>query len=330
MMHLRRIHNRMHALLLLISILYSSMLLAGEWHVGESLKCGECHVEHGIGGGVPIPGGPYSTLLVKGSINELCLSCHDGSDPSSPDVLSPVIMYNQTPAAQSAGGYLQPVGVLNTSGHSLGLTSSLPLSNHAGSISLSCASCHDYHGNSNYRNLLYDPGETGDSVSIVASVDLFWQTPPADPPNPSATVSAYSQRNIGYKSGWNSWCGSCHSEVKANSFAALPSHFNSHPSEVAINMASGTSHVDIPHWVAGTGEGFVGNAIVPGEGVIRLPFAQPTAVDFQTSQSVQSTNMITCISCHQSHGGEFSKGLRWPYVEGGVNYLSGCQQCHNR
>lgn len=329
-MHARRSHTLIHPLILLGSLIFSPLLFAGEWHVGESLKCGECHVEHGVRGGVPIPGGPYSTLLLKGSVNELCLSCHDGSDPASPDVLAPVTMYNQTIAAQSAGGYLQSVGVLNTAGHSLGISSPIPLSNHAGSVSLNCASCHDYHGNSNYRNLRYDPGQTGDSVSIVAAVDLFWQNAPADPPNASATVAAYAQGNIGYKSGWNAWCGSCHSQVKTNTVASLPAHFNSHPSDIAMNASFGKLHVDIPHWIAGTGEGFAGNSSVPGEGIIRLPFSQPTATDFQSTQFVLSTNKVTCISCHQSHGGEYGTALRWPYVEGGVNYLSGCQQCHNR
>ena len=99
---------------ILIPILLSPfVLLAGEWHVGASLQCGQCHVEHGSAGGQPIPGGPYSTLLQKGSVNELCLSCHDGSDPTAPDVLAPVTMYGQTLLNESAAGHLLTIGVSN-------------------------------------------------------------------------------------------------------------------------------------------------------------------------------------------------------------------------
>ena len=316
--------------MLTLILLLPFVLLAGEWHVGASLQCGQCHVEHGTAGGQPIPGGPYSTLLQKGSVNELCLSCHDGSDPTAPDVLAPVTMYGQAPSNESAAGHLLTIGVPNPGGHALGVSTITPLNSTGRTITVTCASCHDYHGNSNYRNLRYDPNGVGDSINIVAGVDVFWLNAPANPPTTAGSVAAYNHGNIGYKSSWSRWCGACHDQVATNSVAVLPAHFNGHPGEVSFLSGGSSSHADVTHWIAGTGEGFVGNTVVVGEGIPRLPFLQPTAIDFASTQQVQSSNVMSCISCHKSHGSDFGKSLRWPYVEGGVNYISGCQQCHHK
>lgn len=314
----------------LVALVTGSAVRAGEWHFGSNLQCGDCHVEHGIAGGNPIPGGPYSTLLKKGTVNGLCLTCHDGSDPSAPDVLAPVTMYNQTLSLESAGGHLVTPGMVNAAGHSLDIAMATPLSSTGRTLSLTCANCHDYHGNTNYRNLRYDPARTGDSISVALGSDVFNGVPPSKPPSSASSPAAYERGNIGYKTGWARWCASCHDQVATNSPAPSPAHFSGHPSEVAFGVAGSGSHVDVSHWLAGIGEGFFGNNEVPGEGVVRLPFLQPTATEFSISRTVSSTNMISCVSCHSSHGGANAKALRWPYVEGGVNYLSGCQQCHNK
>ncbi len=315
---------------IIVLSLFGGSIQSGGWHKGESLQCGECHAEHASVGGQEIPGGPYSTLLLKSSINELCLSCHGGDDPTAPDVLAPVSMYAQSPRTESAGGHFQVPGVLNSAGHSLGIVLPIPLNSSGRNIELTCASCHDYHGNENYRNLKYDPAGSGDSIVLSALVDIFWQDPPPSFPNPVGAAAAYQLGNIRYKSSWSGWCGSCHDQIQNNSTAIPPAHFNAHPSDIALSGTGSSPHVSSSRWIDGTGEGFTGNATVPGEGISRLPFRQPTATDFATAGQVESSNEIFCGSCHKSHGSDFGKGLRWPYVEGGVNYLSGCQQCHGK
>ncbi|MCX6836063.1 MAG: hypothetical protein NTW07_13230 [candidate division Zixibacteria bacterium] len=325
-MKLRRILTA----LITVSLLAAQSALAGEWHVGESLTCGQCHLEHSSAGGQPIPGGPYSVLLLNGTINELCLSCHDGSDPSAPDVLMPVSMYSQGVIAESGAGPFAVVGTSHPFGHDLGIASPIPLSNAGKSISMTCGTCHDYHGNSNYRNLRFDPAGVGDSIVIEAGRDLFWNVAPSNPPSTSGSALAYNRGNIGYATSWSHWCGSCHDQVAANSAAVLPAHFNAHPTDVSFGGVIGAGHVATSHWVSGSGEGFLGSSPITGEGIPRLPFLQPQATDFATSQQVQSTNLVFCGSCHAAHGTVNTMDLRWPYVDGGVNYLSGCQQCHHK
>lgn len=306
------------------------LALAGDWHNGTSLHCGDCHVEHGIAGGDPIPGGPFSTMLKKSTINSLCLTCHDGSDATAPDVLTPVTMYNGTTSLESGGGHFQMPGTVSPYGHTLDVAVETPLNSSRQMTTLSCANCHDYHGNSNYRNLNYDPADRGDSINVVVGVDVFQGLLPSDPPSSASSIAAYQRLNVGYRSGWARWCATCHDQAAANTPASQPAHFSGHPIEISIGSIGTDPHVDFTHWLAGTGEGFVGNSQVAGEGILRVPFLQPAASDFVTSQLVNSANKLSCISCHSSHGGNNAKALRWPYVEGGVNYLSGCQQCHHK
>lgn len=301
---------------------------AGVWHVGESLPCGQCHAQHASVGGEAIAGGPYSVLLLRASVDELCLSCHDGSDPTAPDVMAPVAMYAQGKPPESAGGHLVQTGTTHVSGHDLGLPAQIPLNEAGRSMTLTCGTCHDYHGNSNYRNLRFDPAGVGDSILIVAGRDVFWNTSPGLPPSANATAAAYRRENIGYRSGLSVWCASCHDQIAIDAPAPPPAHFHAHPTNVAFGGFSGSAHVDASHWVDGKGEGFQDENAITGEGIPRLPFLQPAATDFATSQQVASSNELFCGTCHAAHGTTFARDLRWPYVEGGVNYLSGCQQCH--
>lgn len=301
---------------------------AGEWHIGTSLHCGECHAEHAQSGGTPIPGGPYSTLLRRANVNELCLSCHDGTDPTAPDVLDPVTMYAPTAASMSGGGHFVAGNLFNPAGHDIGQTAVIPLSSGARSIELSCGSCHDYHGNANYRNLLFDPAAAGDSINLRVGTEVFTEFPAAIPPTRSGSIAAYQLGNAAFRGSWAAWCGTCHDQVRFNQPAMAPAHFAGHPVEISFSGAGSDAHVSTSHWIGGTGEGFAGNNVVPGEGVIRLPFQNPAAIDLLSARQVSSSNQLSCMTCHSSHGSDFADALRWPATDGGVSLNSGCQQCH--
>jgi cytochrome c553 len=237
-------------------------------------------------------------------------------------------MYAQEQPPESAGGHLLMGGTANPYGHDLDLAVQVPQNGSGKTLALTCASCHDHHGNTNYRNLRFDPADAGDSLVVEAGRDVFWNAAPAQPPTANGSAAAYALGNIGYRSGLNAWCTSCHDQIAANAPAAPPAHFNAHPTEVAVGGFSESKHVDVRHWLTGTGEGFLVENPIAGEGIPRLPFLQPEATDVATSRQVQSTNELFCGTCHGAHGTSHARGLRWPYVEGGINYLSGCQQCH--
>src|SRR3954454_9036370 len=88
--------------LLLLTLLVASpaTMLAGEWHYGTSAVCSDCHTQHNSQNGQPMRtdnnAAPAEYLLRRGTSLELCLSCHDGSNPSAPDVIGPISYLPET------------------------------------------------------------------------------------------------------------------------------------------------------------------------------------------------------------------------------------------
>jgi len=326
---------------------------AGEWHVGASLRCGDCHLQHSSEDNQPIPGGPFSTLLLKNTVNELCMSCHNGSDLNAPDIQSPVNMYATATSGESSGGFFGQAGVAHENGHDLEMGSGTPLSVDGRLLNLNCRHCHAVHGNLNYRNLLYDPGNKGDSITLEDGVEVFTEHKPDRPPTRGGSISAYNRANVGYKQNFTTWCVSCHDLLSVNSSAADPAHFHNHPSDVSVAAFGFDSHTDPAHWVAGVGEGFTNmaagdisiDASVPfpqggadteeslietATGIERVPFQSVVAVDFATARAAKESDQVFCMSCHKAHGSNSRAGQLWPYQEGGQNFIAGCQQCHNK
>ena len=319
---------RLAVLVVMCVLLGTANCLAGDWHVDSLLQCGNCHLQHAYKDGQPLPGGPFSTLLIKSTINELCLSCHDGSDPTAPDVLQPVAMYQTEVSGESGGGHFGQPGLDNVMGHSLGVPSVTPLQTEANIIDLSCASCHAVHGNRNYRNLLYDPSGKGDSIALEDPGEVYTRFKPENPPTSAGSIVAYSRDNVAYAAGLSGWCASCHNELQINSQAVSPAHFNAHPSDIALDEYSIDPHTDAAHWVTGTGEGFVPSS--DNSGILRVPFQAPLATDFASGQTPAAANQVFCGSCHKAHGAQYQNSLLWPHFEGGETFVAGCQQCHNK
>ncbi len=304
-----------------------TFVAAGDWHIAGSLKCGECHLQHASSQLEPVIGA-FSFMLKKNSVNELCLSCHDGTDPTAPDVLPPVLMYSASLTQQGSAGHFGLAGIENPHGHTLGLVSVTPLQSLSQSIELNCASCHAVHGNGNFRNLLHDPAGIGANIQVTDGADIFTLNKPSLPPTTSGSSAAYTRDNVAYATGqMDQWCASCHDVLTNNVTGPIPAHFNGHPSSVALNEYSFDAHADPDHWVAGLGEGFIEGI---GDGIFRVPYLAPLATTFETARLPQASNRVGCVSCHKAHGSDHQRGMLWPYFEGGAGYVAGCQQCHNK
>ena len=131
--------------------------MAGTEPGHAQLLCSDCHTMHySVRGTAPpgaVPGGPFVELLLTQTTNQLCLSCHDGSDPDAPDVEDAV-------GYKPAGGYFSPGGiVVEGNRHSLGSSDEPPgYTGGTWSEVLTCTSCHEPHENEDYRNLVENPG----------------------------------------------------------------------------------------------------------------------------------------------------------------------------
>lgn len=327
---------------LLTLLIAASMLLvcarhgrAGEFHTRGQV-CSECHTAHFSQHGRPPagaePGGPFEKLLLFSSPTKLCLNCHDGSDVDAPDVLAPVSTA-YAPDEFSAGGFFQySGGMASANGHDLGVfPAEVPFSGMA-PTALTCTTCHDPHGNANYRNLRSRPGAgAGTSVThnnpALPTDDVFEQVHP-DGSNPA---EAYRLSNVSYRSAMSRWCAECHDRILPNQAGTPPAHFRAHPVDVGIGSGAG-GHVDTQHWLAGTGAGF-GTATGDGiPGIPRVRFQNPTATGFDSAKAVSINNEMFCGTCHLAHGSPYAAGALFPFRSMGntADAYASCQQCHNQ
>jgi predicted CXXCH cytochrome family protein len=249
-----------------VLLLAALPLSAGDWHFGTSAVCSDCHTQHNSANGQPMRTDnnptPAAMLLRRGTPLELCLSCHDGSNPAAPDVLAPVSY-----VAESAGGAFPNAGGLpvdpNASiAHHLGTPSPVVPPGGTQPMILVCTTCHDPHGNSNYRNLRPDPTNTSQPPATVLAFQQFV----ADGSNAS---QVYVASNIAYRSGISAWCAKCH--------ASLDGHHSVARTMWGASLASYTS------WTSTT--------------LARVPVDNP--VDKAVPSSDDQTS---CLSCHKAHG----------------------------
>jgi len=324
--------NRLIQIAVFLVIAKAGTAVSGEYHADGRMTCSDCHTTHYSEQGQPPaesePGGPFPGLLRASSTNILCLSCHDGSDPTAPDVLGPVTMYDGSGSEYSAAGYFQEINAQGVPyNHDLGVFNMIPYSSPSRGMVLSCAGCHNPHGNSNYRNLQPDPDSSGAGTSIILDSDIYEEFRPSDPPIRESTIRAYRSGNIGYKGNMSAWCVECHNGLLPNSSGNMPAHFQRHPNDVDLSQTG--YHVDPAHWTDGSGEGFgIGTGDII-EGIPRLRFSNPDAIDFGTSHFVSEGNRVFCLTCHQAHGGEYESNLIWPFkTANSPDMYSGCQQCH--
>jgi hypothetical protein len=282
--------------------------------------------EHGIGfgGGQVSPPG-FSHLLRAGTVNEMCLSCHQGGDGKAdtpPDIMGPAT-YESSTLKRAAGSFQAAVGVTTPNGHALGLRNEqAPGGTWAsGAEGMTCLTCHAPHGNSNYRNLVLRPGNaTSDCVVTDVTEDVV--TP---------TAKHYSVTNLHYTGqGLGGWCQGCHTKYHGQpgdpnlgggiggDTPGSSSYWFRHPTE-GVTMAQGVTnlHLDPAYWFTGAQS--------------RVPVVSPSKVVPGTAAT--SDNQPFCGTCHKAHGSPHRAASIWddpssPALEEGTDPTQTCQACH--
>jgi hypothetical protein len=323
----------MKKLFIAVALMGFGAAYAGDYHSGEELKCQQCHTMHasrthnfeinadGTIGGSPIlynGGAGFDKLLVGGSTNATCLSCHNRNGTSGYDVFGQGGSLNQKRsagalnmvagatdiAAQSlgltpSGGAFQP-----QMGHSLGFKGTAPggtgaYDSSATTYGFSCADCHEVHGSAAYRNL--GPQYSGlvafaagaqptykidATLAVDATVDVI-----------EATAADYNTANVKFASGgganrMNAYCGTCHGNFHsdANTQNAGVTAFVRHPTGNAVTAYDFAS-AD-PRYTA--------------RDVVRPVYTTTTEVS------------PGCLTCHKAHGNARAYGLIHP-AEAGAN-----------
>ena len=326
---------------------------AGQYHVGglDTLICYDCHTihfsqQHKWDSGDPLTAntpqldgnwlgttGPNEFLL-KAPANQLCLSCHNGTD-YAPDVFGA----NANPTTPANG---REAGALNDQalgtpyetwkGHTLGSTA-VPPGYAPGLLSypdwytgttgdgLECTHCHLQHGDAaKYRNLgpRSFPGGTAPSYVIGANdptkdVWINITSPYTAGTGNSATFAPYySTANIFFNR-TDGTAGLKYSNRLSLQCAACHANFHGGPGDANIggNPGNGTLEGFLRHPVAQVVIGAAGAAGYGGHSSLTRFVANTTKVKVASDNSgATGTNgtfvdaVPFCLSCHKGHGNQ--------------------------
>jgi len=276
-----------------------------------------CHLMH-----QDEPGGPAigDALLTHDSASDLCLSCHAanygavmGSDPLVP------------PTEMGAGNFVfllednlndGPDGATNpipgdAAGHNInapghGLSSDPTYATSPGgnfpSSQMSCTSCHDPHGNTNYR-FLYGLGQ-GPSQGSGLGWTFSYAAPVAVGLNVVAGAPETNSNHVAYRSGMSAWCGNCHRDYVTNEHKATLGF------EHRTDDTMDGDIVDRYNVYNGTVDPAGGSPLTAY--LAAVPFEDANSTVGRTGGPV-TTSRIMCLTCHRAHASSAPASGRWDF-----------------
>lgn len=285
----------------------------GPHKLGQSATteaCAGCHRAHS----------GKAAYLLKASEDQICLTCHDGSqattnvkngssttggalraggfeqawldtkDPSytDGDIIGPPGTVDVTVGVRTSA---QPVlSSHSTNGSAQTVWGNGPNGSGAGfaAFSLSCVSCHDPHGNGNYRILRSLPAATGGATDRTAAGTFV-----PDEPGTLRTYTTTNYFNNG-PSGITGWCSQCHTRYYASSGSGHSVNgdaiftYRHTTASLGANLTCERCHA--PHGTNAVANGFAAGVQYPGgtEGVA------PTG----GSRLLKMDNRGICLKCH--------------------------------
>jgi hypothetical protein len=341
---------------LTLALLLVSGGTAGQYHVGDfdTLLCYDCHTmhfsqAHKWNSGDPLTAttpqlngdwlgttGPNEFLL-KAPANQLCLSCHNGTD-YAPDVLG--VSSNPT---QPANG--REAGALNDQslgapydtwkGHTLDNTNVPPGYNptlvglsatwYDNTVGLECTSCHLQHGQAvRYRNLgprtFPGGGSTYVPTYVIGTTNDLTKDVWVNIPGPytagtgqSATFAPYySTANISFNRIDGTVGSLKYSNKVSLQCAACHANFHGGPGDTTIGGLPGAGNLEafLRHPTAQTTIGAAGAAGYGGHSSLSRFVANTTKVKVNTTDYAGYTNASPfCLTCHKAHGNQNPFGL---------------------
>jgi hypothetical protein len=328
---------------------FASVSMAGDYHVGATLQCQDCHVMHGSQahgytvGGVVLPIGaeaPYDNLL-RDEVNHLCLTCHNDNSVA-PDVFG--VNAGKYPGtnrmagalgAEPGHGLVNDAGYDGIDGHTLWSLTTPPGSNGTyvpPADGLECVTCHAQHGSTvTYRNLLNRGIFAGDTLKYAVGTNDLTKDVFESAPRSYSIADVNFNEPDARNSMYGQWCQNCHTDF--------------HGKGGDLNMGSqagGYTSTGLPwkrHPVADVNLGHTGEptfvaSLARYQGLTnRVKMMSSTA-----AWNPPGTDLTpSCFSCHKSHGNQNPFGLIFMTGTGTVTeegdggiYKDLCRQCHTQ
>ena len=161
------------------------------------------------------------------------------------------------------------------------------------SSSLGCPSCHDPHGNSNFRMLYGQGQETPDGFVFTTNAPLAESIGLGGAAENVVNHTAYQQ-------GWMRWCGNCHNYYHGSVSQAAFQHPSHGP--MTTTLQDNYNHFDGEDNPTG---GEYATAYIP-----QLPLEDAGRTTSSTEGAV-STSQFSCMTCHRAHATSAPYALRW-------------------
>ena len=270
------------------AIAYPPHKMAHGYFTKATNTCAYCHSFHN---------GQAPKLLSFSTVNDSCISCHDGtgskyniingtvdknglfSDPlkSNSGPFGSILNRNSTAAPMSIHSLDQPINTAPGGNYT----------NQELAEPLGCGSCHDPHFNGNYRSL---------RTQLPGSINV--------------KVKAYAETNLNdnkedpfYVSGINQFCKGCHSDYMANSGSANIPANGTYQSDGKYRHSVGVSIQDY--------------------------YKGPLTTSLSLQGPVQDNNYISCVTCHFAHGSENKTNDFSNYLLR-RDFRGVCEDCHKK
>ena len=318
------------------------------YHDAGVAHCNGCHTMHNSQDGQLVdPDSPNGNawLMVQSESSDVCLACHAtrlgavfGDDPLNPpaergggnftflleDNINDGHAGADNPISGDAAGH-------NIISANMGVAADATLTTAPGGTFpagiLSCTSCHDPHGNGDFR-LLYGAGPVQDgSYNFTA-------------PAPDATglglfgPGESESNHTAYNDGMSDWCANCHGD-----YHAINGNLR-HPAGVALGGSISTAY----NLYNGTED--ISGGTQATAYLAEVPFEDSTVTTDSTA-GPSANSKVACISCHRAHATSAPDAGRWDFsvtllMEDGhesgsypipdpynsINQRSLCNKCH--
>lgn len=314
----RALHRRvpiLQALLgpsLVIFVTLSLARPARAFHDGGVPDCDNCHTMHNSQDGMPVnPDDPAGSqwLLHYESPTDLCLSCHAmgngdvlGHDPLNPPPekgAGNFVYLLEDDINDATQGQQWPIPGYRA-GHSVATVAwgipadpenrTAPGGTYS-SDQLTCTSCHDPHGNQNFRML--------HGVGPVDYGAFNFSYPAPEGEGIALNDREGRTNHTAYRGGWSEWCANCHGFQPHRDLMSFE-----HPLDEGIGseIADNYNSYDGPDSPNG---GQYTDAYIP-----ELPIEDSDKNVWSTSGAT-SVSRITCMTCHRAHATSAPRALRW-------------------
>jgi hypothetical protein len=331
-----------------VPLLFVGTALA--FHDAGVAHCNGCHTMHNSEDGALVdPDSPNGNawLLKDETPSDVCLNCHatglgavfavDELNPSPEKGGGNFIFLLEDNINDGHNGALNPI-VGDAAGHNLdapghGLASDATLTSSPGGTfpagSLGCSSCHDPHGNDDFR-LLHGVGSVQDGLYTFNN---------AAPTAEGLSIFFGSESNsnhTAYQGGMSAWCGNCHGDFHNNNTQLI------HPSGSAIGGSIASTY----NLYNGTEDQTGGDPLTAYLAAVAFEDAANTT---SSTAGPSASSQVSCVTCHRAHATSGPNAGRWDFnvtlleedgAESGsyaipdpyasANQRSLCNKCHNK